>query len=206
MLSLEEISSICDYISLTIRNLGHNEYNMINNEHLQNMNNIDALTGAFNRRFLFTEIEKLVSLHKRNSQPMSVLMLDLDHFKNLNDTYGHEMGDIVLEEFVRQVTYVLRESDILARYGGEEFTIILPETGEKGAIEVANKILESTRTMKVRDKIKNEDIKITVSIGIKSRIPGGEMSGKNMIKKADDAVYEAKEKGRNRFCIYKNSD
>lgn len=158
----------------------------------------DPLTGILNRRAFFEISENILKLSLRNKEVFSIMILDIDFFKKVNDVYGHVVGDDILKHFVLNVSREIRDSDILARFGGEEFIIMLPETDSKGAFLVAQKI---------REKIQNTpynvneltDIPVTVSIGIAQL--GSEKLLRDLIHKADEALYGAKEKGRNRVEI-----
>lgn len=147
----------------------------------------DHLTGLANKRLLGIELERNFALAKRYGRPFSLLMLDLDHFKNYNDAHGHLKGDELLGAVAAAITSSLRETDLAARYGGEEFCVLLPETGLENAAVVAGKIREAVKAGAV----------ITASIGAASF--DAEMSGpEELLEAADKALYKAKEKGRDR--------
>jgi diguanylate cyclase (GGDEF)-like protein len=134
---------------------------------------------------------------QRYGRSMSLVMFDIDHFKRFNDTYGHQMGDFVLQELGRLVKANIRNHDIGARYGGEEFTIILPETTLEGALIQA----ERTRSAIVRNDFNRGDVsvKITVSMGL-ACIDDTIAHVDELVRRADQALYKAKESGRNRIC------
>lgn len=155
---------------------------------------IDPLTGIYNRRMLFQLTKEQFHLSQRHALPLALLIIDIDHFKNVNDTYGHQVGDKVLVETVKEVSFHIRKSDIFGRYGGEEFMIACPETDEEGAYTLAEKIRRLIATHPF------EDIGYkSVSIGI--ALLKDEKSLDELIKKADKALYKAKESGRNRVII-----
>lgn len=161
----------------------------------------DALTGAYNKRKFVIEYGHETIRARRYKQAFSLLLIDLDHFKLVNDTYGHPTGDVVLQKVVQRINLQLRTSDSLYRYGGEEFTILLPETDEGGALTLAERICRSVAGNPIHIN-GDETISITVSIGIAVYPQHGDNEG-GLIVAADDAVYEAKNGGRNRACIAK---
>jgi diguanylate cyclase (GGDEF)-like protein len=161
----------------------------------------DGLTGVYNRRYFNQMLDQEWKRANRAKQPLSLIMIDVDHFKALNDRYGHPTGDAVLRAIVRSLTTALRHpSDLLARYGGEEFAIILPGVYLQGAVLVA----EHMREMVERRCIPNEgsDVSqfVTLSIGVVSEQPTERSSSLEMLEKADAALYRAKSQGRNRVC------
>lgn len=159
--------------------------------------NIDTLTGALSRRNFLTLAEQELTRSMRYELPLMVLMLDLDHFKLINDHYGHAAGDAVLQGFVQTVTGVLRESDLIGRIGGEEFAVLLPNTTLEGGRALAQRIIESVRTSPV--EAAGEHIPYTVSIG------AGCLSTQTtfvaLLGLADAALYRAKNSGRNRLEV-----
>ena len=165
-------------------------------EDLRRLATTDPLTGVNNRR-RYTEIsERELTRCKRYRHPLCVLMLDADHFKNINDTYGHEVGDRVLKALADACTGELRDVDVLGRFGGEEFTVTLPETPLETALEAAERLrvkLAET-TVKLED---GQDISFTVSIGA-SCLNGQEEGLADLLNRADAALYNAKEQGRNK--------
>lgn len=164
----------------------------------------DLLTGCFNRRQMDMDIIKLFSQSRRTGEPLSLLMLDLDLFKRVNDLYGHIAGDEVLRSFARVVSNQLRQYETLYRYGGEEFVIILPAAEEAGAGRLAERIRASVAE-KMIDVGGEKPIQVTVSIGIAS-YPRSATSVRDIIEKADQALYAAKEEGRNRVHVYDGAE
>jgi diguanylate cyclase (GGDEF)-like protein len=164
----------------------------------------DQLTQVHNRRFLDEYFVRQLHILKRQQAqartPLSILMLDLDHFKIFNDDYGHEIGDQVLQTFGGTLVATVRASDLVARYGGEEFCIILSNTDLEGAQETAEKIRAATERIDVEPLGIKKTKKITVSIGI-SVYPEHGVTPQDLLKRADQALYAAKAGGRNRVCI-----
>jgi diguanylate cyclase (GGDEF)-like protein len=164
------------------------------NEELKRLSSTDSLTGVNNRRHFFESMDKEIGRAQRYNQNYALLALDLDHFKAVNDTYGHDRGDAILTGVCHAWTQVLRTHDILGRTGGEEFLIFLPHTDKSQAEVVTQRLLEATREMKIPDD-KGGIIKVTSSIGI--AIPD-ENCTKTLQVCADKALYRAKEDGRDR--------
>jgi diguanylate cyclase (GGDEF)-like protein len=157
----------------------------------------DPLTGLYNRRYFDNILKKELTERKRYGQSVTCLMMDIDHFKQVNDTYGHEAGDFVLKDIAALLKTHLREVDTIARWGGEEFTVMMPHTDINGAFLPASRILK-TIADKTFDKI--PDAHITVSIGLACT---GETqhTPDTLVNAADLALYEAKKKGRNRIEV-----
>jgi len=163
----------------------------------------DALTGLNNRRAFFEASENILHQAKRYHWPYTVIMLDIDHFKKINDVYGHENGDKALIAAAESLLEICRDADIVARIGGEEFAILLPETDISNAEKMAQRINEMFTKIEV--PIDNEIIKFTVSLGVAA----GQLEYKTIsvaLKHADQALYKAKENGRNCVEIYSNLD
>lgn len=169
----------------------------------KSLSQLDPLTGIYNRRQFFVLAGRELKKALRYKRELSVLMLDLDFFKRINDTYGHAIGDKVLQITAQTISRNLRAIDIFARYGGEEFIIMLPETSCSGAIQVAERIRANIekKPLLIDGKIK---INLTISIGLCSEKVGGfeDVSIEKLIDRADQALYEAKRTGRNRVCLY----
>lgn len=156
---------------------------------------VDFLTKIPNRRALLKRFEEEAYRTKRYGHPLSMAFLDIDYFKNINDTHGHQVGDHILRDLVMKMQSSIRKSDYLARYGGEEFAILLPVTSSKIAAAVAEKL----RSQLEHSKFRTEDItlQLTVSIGVGQYLPDREEI-EQFIARADAAMYEAKANGRNR--------
>jgi diguanylate cyclase (GGDEF)-like protein len=157
------------------------------------------LTGVWNRRFFQMQFRQVLAASVRFGRTFSVLMLDLDEFKSVNDRFGHQRGDATLIEFTRRVNTSLREVDTFARYGGEEFVCLLPETDYEGALTTAEKIRDATKSEAFGEP--GEDpLSVTVSIGIAS-YPLHGRSFSALIEAADQALYRAKQEGRDRVVV-----
>ncbi len=161
---------------------------------------IDPLTGVWNYRYLMNSLNREVERANRFDRSLSVLMLDLDRFKNVNDTYGHQRGDTVLREFARRVQAEIREVDTLARYGGEEFVVVLPETSAQGAQNLAERICASIRSMPFTSDDDDVELPVTVSIG-GSVYPENGSASRELLQEADRALYRAKNAGRDRWTM-----
>jgi diguanylate cyclase (GGDEF)-like protein len=160
----------------------------------------DALTGASNRRYFDLFLKNEVDRSRRFGRTLSIMLVDIDHFKSYNDTFGHPVGDKALQLIVRCLQQERRDSDVVARIGGEEFAVILPETGPAGATHVAEKI-----RVALRDAGRSLPRPLTLSIGI-SMLHGKDIDAELLIHQADLALYESKAKGRDQVCIYNNSE
>lgn len=165
------------------------------NAELEQLATVDPLTGAWNRRALLEQCERSLALDRRQRRPSSLLLVDADHFKHVNDTYGHEAGDAVLRELVRRMHEVLRSEDIVGRLGGEEFVALLPGTAEAGACEVAERMRAAMQAENFF--CRGEEIPLTISIGVGER-ETGEADIAALVQRADRAMYAAKRAGRNR--------
>ena len=164
-------------------------------EELERLANFDSLTGLENRRAILRRLEDQIKHASRYKEELSVIMLDIDHFKQVNDHYGHLTGDDVLEKVATVVRQVIRDPDTAGRYGGEEFVIVLPKTNLSAALYVAERIREAIEAAEMKAPEGNV-FGITVSQGLSSYKPGeGEHA---LISRADAALYRAKENGRNR--------
>lgn len=166
------------------------------NELLLELSNTDHLTRLFNRRYLMEALDKEVQRTIRKSGSMSLIIMDIDHFKLVNDTYGHQQGDVVLQKVALHLQKELRGYDIAARYGGEEFIAVLPDAKLNEAIFVAERIRLSIQGAKFEGAL--SDLAITVSLGVAAFPELGCATVDGFIKLADDALYRAKDNGRNR--------
>ena len=165
---------------------------------------IDHITNLYNIRYFYKVIEEEAERAKRYKYTISLIFMDLDHFKNVNDIYGHDCGNLVLHEIGRLLTSpsdnILRRSDISFRYGGEEFIIICPNTNKQEALIVGERIRKT-----IENKVFNyekQDIRITISIGISEYKHNSKISIFQCVKESDIAMYEAKHRGRNRVVVY----
>lgn len=168
-------------------------------EELEKKLNLDQLTGAFNRRAYDKRIKEEMARFLRYKSHFSLLIIDADKFKRINDNYGHAIGDKCLQELIKRTQPLLRENDMLARYGGEEFVVIMPETQAEGAQQAAEKIRQTIE--KIEFLYKKKKVKVTVSIGI-TQTNEGDKNHQQVFERADIAVYKAKEKGRNQVLVY----
>lgn len=169
-------------------------------EELEYLANTDTLTRISNRRHFLTHLNFEISRFIRYSHPASLLLFDIDHFKSVNDNYGHQVGDEVLRMVAQTCNNMLRENDLIGRYGGEEFIIFLPETSKDKALLVAEKIRAAIELMKI--PYKGSSFSITVSIGVAPMPAAKPISEDILISQADHALYQAKNSGRNRVICY----
>jgi two-component system cell cycle response regulator len=166
---------------------------------------IDELTGTYNRRFLEEALAKLVVPDdRRRGQALSLMVIDLDHFKKVNDTYGHQVGDMVLKTVAQTLHRTLKESDVLARYGGEEFVIVLPRTESAGAVAVAERLRIAVAGLSLRKLAPAAPERVTISIGVAS-YPIHATTVAELIRIADEALYQSKSQGRNRVTCAPDS-
>jgi diguanylate cyclase (GGDEF)-like protein len=157
---------------------------------------LDSLTGLPNRRSFDVLAAQALKDAQRNCAPLVALLIDLDHFKVLNDTHGHLAGDEVLRQFANVLQSSLRQSDILCRWGGEEFIVLLRETEGRQALEVAQKIRR--RTEQLTFNYEENPLRLTTSIGVSALQPGDSLHA--LLTRADRALYRAKQSGRNCVC------
>lgn len=167
-------------------------------EELAKANRIDGLTQVFNRKHWEECLDKEFSRARRYDHGLALIMFDLDHFKLLNDTYGHQCGDTVLIETAQRIKSLLRLCDQFGRYGGEEFAAILPETDAVGALDVAERIRKEIANTVI--KFQDKDIRISTSVGV-ATINVNDKRYEDLISNADVALYEAKASGRNKVCV-----
>ncbi len=169
------------------------------NEELKTASRVDGLTGLYNRRYWQERFDEMHKLCVRREKPSTALMLDIDHFKRINDTYGHQAGDKVIKMLAALIKRCVRETDLAGRYGGEEFAIILNDSSVEDAKIVAQRIRQLAKRLVVEHE--GESISFTVSLGLAQFSPDfkGAMA---WLECADQALYEAKENGRNQYRIY----
>ncbi len=184
---IEDVTDVCHYQGQLQKAL----------DELAQMSRIDGLTQVYNRRHWQDSLKQEYAKACRHDKKLSLIMLDLDYFKLLNDNYGHQCGDMVLVETSALIATLLRVEDIFGRYGGEEFAIILPETELKGAIELAERVCRTVESSLLT--YNNEAIKVTISLGV-AELCGTETSYEELITQADSALYQAKAQGRNQVC------
>lgn len=178
----------------------------VKNKELMEVSIIDELTGLYNRRYFNAKIEELLTLSRRSKTPLALLMLDLDKFKPINDTYGHLVGDYFLSDIGKLIKESLeRNTDFGTRFGGDEFAILLYDTDELGAVTVAEKLRTGIANLDIRNEEEVYDsLHTTVSIGVVSLTPDKDTNVEEIVYKADQALYKAKEGGRNKISVKKN--
>jgi two-component system cell cycle response regulator len=163
---------------------------------------VDPLTGAFNRRYLEAHLPKLFARCRTARKPLAVLMIDIDHFRRINDAHGHTAGDHVLKEMVSRATFSLRPSDLVARIGGEEFAVVLPETDLDAALSIAERLRHRIGDTPIEAADSALPLTVTVSIGVAVVKPDGEEEPDTAFRRADVALYAAKRAGRNRVSAW----
>ncbi|MCK5384822.1 MAG: PleD family two-component system response regulator [Alphaproteobacteria bacterium] len=162
----------------------------------------DSLTGLYNRRYLEVHLGKLIENNNQSKKALAVLIMDIDHFKNVNDTYGHNVGDEVLKVFAERLKNSVRSFDLIARYGGEEFVVILPDVSSERAYMVAERLRRSIGDTPINCSVEEGSISITTSIG-GMIVESGIHNMEQVLERADKCLYEAKNTGRNR-TIFEN--
>lgn len=188
---LAEASLVCEILATTISN-----YFLL--ERMSAQAETDGLTELYNHRHFQQEVTRSIASFTRYQTPFSLIMVDIDHFKEVNDTYLHQTGDMILREISRLIRQSLRDSvDIASRYGGEEFAIILPQTGRDGAKVVADRLRAAVEGYRFR--VGSESIGVTISIGVAEFRTG--MNKSELVDRADSALYKAKKEGRNRVVL-----
>lgn len=186
------LTSIVEQIALAVSNV-------VLRETLRLQSIVDPLTGMFNRRYMDEALKRELMRAERKKSPLALIVLDLDHFKKINDTYGHEAGDYVLTSVARQVIANIRDSDLACRFGGEEIVLIMPECDQATAIQRAEKIRASIMSLDLR-YVGNATEPITASFGV-AQFPENGRDANSLIQAADQAMYRAKEAGRNRIML-----
>lgn len=158
----------------------------------------DELTGLFNYRYFAQALSLEMERTRRSGQPTCLIMVDLDHFKSINDIHGHEIGNVVLSNVSSLIRKAIRRLDIPCRYGGEEFALILPSTTLRQGVDIANRLRLSIENATV----KHSDLllEIEASFGVAVYAPGDLLTEKEFIDRVDSYLYEAKQEGRNRVC------
>jgi diguanylate cyclase (GGDEF)-like protein len=159
----------------------------------------DELTGLYNRRFFLRRASQETNASFRYKFPVSIILCDIDNFKKVNDNYGHLVGDHVLQAFSKLLKKCTRESDVLARFGGEEFIIMLPQTDKNGAYVLAERMRQETEALSVDESKKAQDVKFTASFGVTTCTSNNSIE--QNIHLVDEALYSAKESGKNRVII-----
>ncbi len=186
------ISTIANQVSLALKN-------SLEHRRIQELAIRDSLTGLYNYRAFQSILEKKYDEHLRYGRPLSVIIIDIDHFKKVNDTHGHQKGDDLLRELASLLVRCCRRSDFIARYGGEEFILILPETVLEPARELADRIRLKISAGTLINSTSN--IRVTISLGVASVDSKWVHGPHDLVRAADEALYRAKRQGRNRVCI-----
>lgn len=174
------------------------------NRQLQKLASLDSLTQLANRLALDQFLGEAFARAREQADDLSILMIDIDHFKKVNDQYGHHAGDRVLAQFSEVLKKQFRTTDMLARYGGEEFMVVQPKTGIDQAVKIGNRVLEAVRNASFQLDDERQ-LAVTVSIGISCVTPA-DRSFEAIVKRSDAALYEAKNSGRNRLCVLAGND
>ena len=168
------------------------------NTKLEELSRVDGLTSIFNRRYWEEQLVREFKRNVRSPGDSSIIMLDIDHFKKVNDTYGHLAGDEVIRLLAKLISTVSRETDICGRYGGEEFTILLPDTAAENVMVLAQRIRQSVEKLTI--EYEQQSISFTVSVGIAQFDPAFEQHTQ-WLERVDKALYQAKAGGRNQVVI-----
>ncbi len=184
-----------EIIDMIIRTLEMALFNYISIKKLETEAAIDSLTGCYTRRELNRLINHHISNAKRHGKHLSVIMLDIDHFKEINDHFGHMTGDNVLKNVVKKLLAEIRQGDYLFRYGGDEFLILLPETSSSQAISFADRLRQKVAAVQMDPKLRNHPARITASFGVASWKTG--WGYQQLFQAADEKLYFAKQNGRN---------
>jgi len=188
---IDKVNRISQQLASAIRNC--QKYKRI-----ENLSITDELTGLYNYRYFQERLSEEFKRVRRSERPFSIILIDIDHFKNINDTYGHKQGDKVLSELAEIIKFGLRDFDIAARYGGEEFALLLPDTDLSESVIVA----ERTRKRIQNHGFSKNDIhfKVTISLGVMTYHYGDKINQDRLLEEADRLLYKAKKSGRNRVC------
>jgi diguanylate cyclase (GGDEF)-like protein len=178
--------------------------NSMLHQSIRDMARTDGLTGLLNHRTFMEKLNEEYKRIDREPRPFSILLLDIDKFKNVNDKYGHPVGDVAIRTVAKVLKETARGSDFVARYGGEEFAVGMVDTDSRGALQMGErirKLLEKTLVTRVHDG----ELRVTVSIGVSS-LPEDTKNVADLVTLADNAMYQAKRSGRNRVCLHRDCE
>lgn len=198
----EEDAQLLWILSLVVENLLTRDFA---NEALIKFAFTDYLTGMKTRGYFETQLEREIKRAERSKGPLALVMIDIDHFKVLNDTHGHHVGDVLLRDISAVLMKDMRQIDTIARYGGEEFVVILPETNQVGAYRVAQRLRKAVESGHFFAGSPSETVKVTISLGV-AVLPQDAQFKQDLIEAADAALYEAKRSGRNRVVLCSELD
>ena len=173
-------------------------------ELLKEMAEKDSLTNLYNRRYLNSVVDSLIQISIRNNEPLCLIMIDIDKFKKINDTYGHGIGDEILVQLSNKLLSKFRKSDVISRVGGEEFVVVFPKTKLEAAFKISEELRKDIENSIF--KIAQLDIKFTISIGITILDKYEDKNLQTILKRADEALYDAKKAGRNKTLVYKTKE
>lgn len=183
-------------VKTQIQRKRYTDYLRNNLDHSLELAVTDQLTGLHNRRYMTGQLDSLVQRSTLGGDPVAALLIDIDHFKKINDTFGHDVGDEVLREFALRLASNVRAIDLPCRYGGEEFTVIMPDTQLEDAMRIAERIRMHVAGSPFRVAQGKELLTVTISIGVSATL-GEHDTPEALLKRADEGVYEAKASGRN---------
>ncbi len=206
LLPLKSISGVIEQVCLIIydvTDVATNRHQLqAANQELQRLSSTDRLTGLFNRGHWEEILRQDYARHRRYAINSALVMCDIDHFKQINDTYGHQAGDRVIQHTANLIRQSIRDSDVAGRYGGEEFVVLLPDTDSQGALVFAERLRQSVEAYEVQHE--SHTIRFTISLGIADL--GQPSSGHaQLIEWADNALYTSKSGGRNQVTLYENA-
>ena len=170
------------------------------NNKLKELSFTDGLTGLYNHRYLMERLEAEYHRAKRYNHGLALIMIDIDHFKKMNDSFGHPCGDLIIKNIASLLKKNIRNTDLVARYGGDEIAIILPETKKSTAVEVSKKLRQKIEVHPVT--CKNRTVKVTASIGVAAIPTDGVENWEGLLHAADNALYQAKNAGKNLVAVY----
>ena len=183
--------------------LSHTQRELLEeNKKLRELATVDSLTRAWNRAAIDDLLARELSVANRSQSPVGLVMCDIDHFKHVNDRYGHDVGDLVLREVADHVRMCIRPYDALGRYGGEEFLLILPRTDAPAALVVAERVRQGVQGAEIVTR-EGQVVPVTMSFGVSVWEPKSELAAPELMKRADQALYVSKNSGRNRVTPFK---